>query len=169
MKLSYSFILSTIIAFVATLFLYNVSTHTQIKLMPAGEPMSIGSSDDTDARYNYELMRLRDPATGRIPDHIRELELAFARTLPNDAMLASGNLKTAGVNWNPRGPYNVGGRTRALAIDVTDENIILAGTNSGGLWRSTNGGATWTQTTDISKLQNVSCIAQDTRPGKTNT
>lgn len=169
MKLSHSFILSTIIAFAATFFLYNVSTYTQIKLMPAGEPMSIGSADDADARYNYELMRLRDPATGRIPDHIRELELAFARTLPNDAMLTSKNFKTAGVTWNQRGPYNVGGRTRALAIDVTDENIILAGTNSGGLWRSTNGGTSWTQTTDISKLQNVSCIAQDTRPGKTNT
>lgn len=169
MKLSHSFILSTIIAFVAIFFLYNVATHTQTKLMPAGEPMSIGSADDADARYNYELMRLRDPATGRIPDHIRELELAFARTIPNDAMFASQNFKTAGATWNQRGPYNVGGRTRALAIDVTDENIILAGTNSGGLWRSTNGGTSWTQTSDISQLQNVSCIAQDIRPGKTNT
>ena len=42
--------------------------------------------------------------------------------------------------WNARGPGNVGGRTRALALDLDYENIILAGGVSGGLWRSTDTG-----------------------------
>ena len=35
-----------------------------------------------------------------------------------------------------RGPWNVGGRTRALAIDVANENRMLAGGISGGMWLS---------------------------------
>lgn len=44
--------------------------------------------------------------------------------------------------WTHRGPWNVGGRTRALALDISDptEQTILAGGVSGGMWRSTDGG-----------------------------
>jgi len=38
------------------------------------------------------------------------------------------------------GPNNTGGRTRALMVDRRNDNIILAGGISGGLWRSENGG-----------------------------
>jgi hypothetical protein len=117
----------------------------------------------------WELMRLRDPATGKIPDGIRFKELQFAKTLPvrgeflkrKDGVLASGE-------WQHRGPWNVGGRTRALAIDVTNENVLLAGGVSGGMWRSADGGASWQKTTAPDQLHSVTCIAQDTRPGKTN-
>ena len=68
-----------------------------------------------------------------------------------------------------RGPYNVGGRTRALAIDVTDENIILAGGVSGGVWRSTDGGSSWTKTTGSSYLHSVTSLSQDTRSGQEST
>ncbi|MES2765299.1 MAG: T9SS type A sorting domain-containing protein [Bacteroidota bacterium] len=120
-------------------------------------------------RAEWELMRLRDPATGKIPEGIRFKELEFAKTLPvresflkgKDGILASGD-------WKPRGPYNVGGRTRALAVDVTNDNILLAGGVSGGMWRSTDGGASWKKTTAPEQLQSVSSITQDTRPGKTN-
>lgn len=46
---------------------------------------------------------------------------------------------------------------------------MLAGGITGGMWRSTNGGATWARTTSTADLPSVSCIAQDTRPGKTRT
>ena len=36
------------------------------------------------------------------------------------------------------------------------------------MWRSTDGGDSWTKTTTPSQLHSVTCIAQDTRPGKTN-
>ena len=45
--------------------------------------------------------------------------------------------------WDRRGPYNVGGRTRALAIDISDatDNTVMAGGVSGGMWRTIDGGA----------------------------
>src|SRR5205085_2277462 len=79
--------------------------------------------------------------------------------------------KSAGIadySWQWRGPYNIGGRTLALAADIAGEDTLLAGGVSGGLWRSTNGGTSWTRTTTLSQLPSVSSIVQDVRPGKTN-
>jgi photosystem II stability/assembly factor-like uncharacterized protein len=120
-------------------------------------------------------MRLRDPATGKIPPSIRQKELAFARTLPtkeNLARLKWYKGKTVNtvqeLDWSARGPINVGGKTRALAIDIANDSIILAGGVSGGLWRSTDAGSSWGKVTEVSELQSVTCIAQDRRPGHTN-
>jgi len=45
--------------------------------------------------------------------------------------------------WVFRGPDNIGGRTRSLNFDPQDPNVILAGSVSGGIWRTTDGGITW--------------------------
>lgn len=129
-----------------------------------------GTADDPIARERWEFDRLKDPATGRIPRGIRAKELAFASSLPTKesivgAALAKGE-KAAAFTWVKRGPHNVGGRTRAFAIDVTDINVLLAGGVSGGMWRSTDDGVSWTKTTGSSDIHSVSTIAQDTRATK---
>ena len=49
---------------------------------------------------------------------------------------------SAGVNrWTTGGPN--GGWIQALAADPTDLNVIYAGTNGGGVFRSTDGGVHW--------------------------
>ncbi|HTK80704.1 MAG TPA: T9SS type A sorting domain-containing protein [Bacteroidota bacterium] len=139
------------------------------------ENQSKDENDDPHARAQYELMRLRDPQTGRVPAFIKEKELAFARSVPAKETLAglkryNGRpVRTVNaIDWSRRGPINVGGRTRALAVDATNGNIILAGGVSGGMWRSTDGGSSWSKVTEISELQSVTCIVQDTRAGHTN-
>ncbi len=42
--------------------------------------------------------------------------------------------------WIPLGPKNFSGRILSLAIDPTNTNIMFAGSASGGLWKTTNGG-----------------------------
>jgi photosystem II stability/assembly factor-like uncharacterized protein len=125
----------------------------------------IGTTENPRARAEYEVRKLINPITKEIPRDIRRLELEYAETLPvaDESALES-------FTWTHRGPWNVGGRTRALALDVSDANeqTILAGGVSGGMWRSTNGGTSWTRTTNASQLQSVTCLAQDTRAGKTN-
>ena len=131
-----------------------------------------GSTDDPNARVNWEIMRLKSPRTGKIPENIRARELAFAAKLPikEDVVrsaLAKGQ-NTFLATWTGRGPYNVGGRTRALAIDVSNESTLLAGGASGGMWRSTDGGLNWNRTTALNDdVQSVTCLVQDTRGGKT--
>ena len=75
-------------------------------------------------RVRWEFKRLKEPATGRIPGMIREKELAYAATLPKaNEHFSNGNARTNGT-WDFRGPWNLGGRTRALAIDVSNQNVI---------------------------------------------
>ena len=119
------------------------------------------ASDNPAERVVWEQMRLADPNTGEIPKNIRKKEMAFAKTLPKSSSISK-------ANWVHRGPYNVGGRTRALAIDILDENVLLAGGASGGMFRSTDGGLSWSMTTDPNQLHNVTCVSQDKRDGKEN-
>ncbi|HLP15603.1 MAG TPA: FlgD immunoglobulin-like domain containing protein [Bacteroidota bacterium] len=131
--------------------------------------------DDPYQRISFDALRYGDPATGVIPADMRKKEVAFASVLPtreqeNRLLQKNGNAADViSPQWMHRGPVNVGGRTRALAVDVANNNTILAGGVSGGMWRSTNGGAQWVKTTAPDELQSATCIVQDTRPGKTST
>lgn len=122
-----------------------------------------GNEENTALRKAWELQRLADPATGRIPEGISFLERQFVAQIPWATSSRSGG------DWESRGPWNVGGRTRALAMDVTDENRLLAAGVSGGLWLSEDGGQSWTRRTGVDAHPGSVSIAQDTRPGKTNT
>ena len=114
-------------------------------------------------RAKWELKRLADPVSGKIPEGIRRKELEFAKTLPKQTDFDRQ------YNWKALGPFNVGGRTRAAAVDVANENIIIAGSISGGIWRTVDGGNTWSLASTPDQNIGASCIAQDTRPGKENT
>jgi len=152
---------------VVLLTLYNKDKKQTLGTL--GGAMSVSADEDKEARDHYEWMRLRDPSTGKIPFHIRQKELAFASTLPGFTNNSSFKTSNSAATWFARGPWNVGGRTRAFAIDASNENILLAGSPSGSMWRSTNGGTSWTRTTGLNQYHGVTCIAQDKRPGQTGT
>src|SRR5688500_13883698 len=100
---------------------------------------------------------LKDPVTGKLPVNYRAEELAQARLLPlrtrddGEVLSQTSNTTNTTVNntYQPAGPVNVGGRTRALAYDKrfnnTTNRVILSGGVSGGIFRSTDGGTTWTR------------------------
>lgn len=63
--------------------------------------------------------------------------------------------------WTSMGPLNYGGPTKAVIIDNQDAsgNTFFAGSTSGGLWTSTNYGATWSMI-ELDEVLNVSSICQ---------
>src|SRR5688572_2730462 len=75
-----------------------------------GDGSAQGDADNPWERYDYERMMLMDPATGEIPEGMRGRELAFASQLPQ----AIDDGSRSSINWTNRGPWNVGGMTRAL-------------------------------------------------------
>ncbi|MFC1492430.1 T9SS type A sorting domain-containing protein [candidate division KSB1 bacterium] len=124
-------------------------------------------------RAEYEYLRLRNPETGKIPGGITRRQLNFAKTIPTIEAIrmnkpAKGE-KAMSYGWKNRGPENVGGRTRALGLDIRDENIMIAGGVSGGMWKSTDNGDTWIKKTRPEQLHNITCLVQDTRPGREDT
>ena len=118
--------------------------------------------DNAQARAAYEFRRLREPSTDAIPQNMRARELAHARTIPVRDQVAS---KNSVANWKARGPNNVGGRTRALAIDLDfngrSNQRLLAGGISGGMYRSEDDGASWQLVTSLGDFASVTAIAQD--------
>ncbi|UZO79141.1 T9SS type A sorting domain-containing protein [Aquimarina sp. ERC-38] len=124
-------------------------------------PSKIG--DKASDRMYYEFDRTCDPKTRKIPKDIYQKEQLF--TKQSKSLSSVGNIKKSSANWENRGPFNVGGRTRALAIDRTNENIILAGGVSGGLWRSEDGGENWKRVTRRFQNPSITAIVQDPRPG----
>jgi hypothetical protein len=53
----------------------------------------------------------------------------------------------------------VSGRVTAIAIDPRNNGVIYLGTATGGVWRSTDAGATWTPLTDSQPSMSVGAIA----------
>jgi hypothetical protein len=129
------------------------------------ERQSEGMEENLSQRVKWEIERQANPKTGKIPFMIRDKEQTFAASLPGNQPLRGTTVNS----WSFRGPWNLGGRTRAFAVDVTNDNILLAGAVSGGMWRSTDAGASWTRVSGLNSYQGSNAIAQDKRPGQTNT
>lgn len=120
----------------------------------------------TQERLEYELEFQRDPLTGQIPrdQQLLELQVSLESSRNQDATRSSDNVY---VN---RGPSNLGGRTRTLAVDLSDPtgNTMLAGAVSGGVFRSINGGNSWSKVSSNGEIHNATAIAQDPREGFQN-
>tara|TARA_R110002050_G_scaffold109799_1_gene221395 strand:- start:125737 stop:128424 length:2688 start_codon:yes stop_codon:yes gene_type:complete len=145
--------------FVGSLFMVSLFSCSENQEKLSKREMSI------QGRNAYNLERLMDPATGKIPDNIRMKELAFASTLPKSYSKSS---RTSSQIFEPIGPRNVGGRTRAVSFDKDSANVVLAGGVSGGMWRSRDLGQSWKRATNFEDQSAVSCVIQDVRPGKSN-
>lgn len=160
-----SILLCAIYAFALTTLLLSVPGPEQY-FAPASPELH----GDPFARDRFEFEKLKDPATGAIPPGIHAREAAFVRTMPTrmDLTRAFKGAKPQAIEWSFRGPDNLGGRTRAMAVDVSNANVLIAGGVSGGMWRSEDKGATWQRTTALRDLKSVTCVAQDVRPGKTH-
>ena len=125
-------------------------------------------------RAEWEWRRLRDPKTGRIPEGIRLLEREWVKGMPvrsgTISIEADGTNSVQAANaYISVGPTQNGGRIRALAYDVryngSSNRVMLTGGINGGIFRSTNGGVSWTFVHPVNELRSVSCLAQDPRPG----
>ncbi|MDI1235222.1 MAG: T9SS type A sorting domain-containing protein [bacterium] len=108
----------------------------------------------------YYKKLLADPTTGEIPKGIYAKEQAYAQTLPFYRSTKRSE------TWIARGPNNVGGRTRAFGINKDNANEMLAGAVAGGIFKSSNGGKSWTKVN--CPVLSITCLVQDQRAGKTN-
>jgi len=89
-----------------------------------------------------------------------------------DERAAAGIPKSTNGTWTivgPTGkPANGGaGRVNFVRFDPTNTNIMWIGTPDGGLWKSTNGGTSWTTNTDQLTVIGCSDVAID--PTNSNT
>ncbi len=99
---------------------------------------------ETESKYKngYKALELQDAKA--------KSRAARAAKAPFDAIFTS------------RGPGNVGGRTRAIAIDPDDATHCtwVAGAASGGIWKTTDCGVTWSNVSEGLPNLSTNSIAQ---------
>lgn len=159
-----------ILAFAALFFFLNSCSVTRSK---TGQVVKVYKFTEAESESEFneaieeEIELLKDPHTGKIPADARELELKQAAEIlvsqQSEHSLVSANTYTF------QGPSNFGGRTRAIAFDVADatSNTIIAGSVSGGVFKTTNGGSSWTRVSSNAQQYTITALAQDTRSGQT--
>jgi len=114
-------------------------------------------------RY-VEFMKPRVYPSGNFPE-----DALWKATVEKEAnRLKSGTSNAS--DWKPIGPVLVptfsdgtspggSGRVNCIAFHPTDQNIIYVGAPSGGIWKTTDGGTTWTTQTDQLPALGISDIA----------
>lgn len=70
-------------------------------------------------------------------------------------------LKAELGTWEPLGPGNIGGRTRALVIDPRQPRIRYAAGVSGGIWKTTDNGKRWRPIADLVPNIAVNSLVMD--------
>ena len=132
-----------------------------------GERKDDARMTDFLGAMEYEFNMIKNPMTGTIPEGTYDAELKQAKDI-----LAKQQSSGSASIVNPyvfQGPNNLGGRTRTIAYDVryngTSNRIILAGGVSGGVYKSTDDGASWVRKSPTGEHFSCTSIAQDPRVG----
>lgn len=135
----------------------------QVKMRSSSSPHA--GVESKKARTEYYEKLYRDPKTGKIPNGAGVLDYKIAEEIDAKTTISKSAFN---LDWQDAGPNNVGGRTRAIGVDVADKNVLIAGSVAGGIWKSFDAGRNWTQVAPTTFLSSVTSIVQDTRDGFTN-
>lgn len=113
----------------------------------------------TSRRMHYYYVR--SYPFGRIPQGARLQAIdAMQRRTPNYLAKSTSGLQAMN-QWRLIGPKNVGGRINAIAVHPTDGQTLWVGAASGGVWKSTNRGSTWTPIMDFENAIWIGSLAVD--------
>lgn len=107
---------------------------------------------------------LTPPGGNQTVESMRKAAMQFSANLPVERVYG----KSFGGGYTYRGPFGLGGRTRSIAVDITNENTWIVGSATGGIWRTTDAGTNWNFCYDTSATLSITWVTQDKRAGKTN-
>jgi photosystem II stability/assembly factor-like uncharacterized protein len=131
------------------------TAHFLAKRMAVGQS-GIGAPDYAAALAQMQNMPVYATATGSLLQPSGSKQLSPV-----------SNANALGSGWQALGPGNIGGRTRALLIHPTTPNVMWAGGVAGGIWKSTDGGDSWTPKADL--LVNIAVNSMVLDPRNSNT
>lgn len=91
-----------------------------------------------------------------------ELRAAIAARMEKDAQqLSEESRNLPQPNWKNIGPSNTGGRITTVALSYVNDNIIYAGSASGGVFKSTDFGQNWVPIFDKQSSLSIGSVVLD--------
>lgn len=119
---------------------------------------------NTHAQGSHRAVVARAETT-RPPRGLAPRRSAAAPAVPSGTWAPVGPSPIAGSVQDPSqsgGRYgDVSGRITALVTDPTNASTVFAGAADGGVWKSTNGGTSWTPLTDSQATLAIGSLAID--------
>ncbi len=154
MKHFYKYLLTTIFVTVVISFL-NIPNHSIKIELPKERAAGTEDNPFGASEYRYEMIKGQ-------ADYINPLARRRAIDYTKKHLINHSLKKGESIgNWQALGPGNIGGRIRSIIIRPSNPNHILIGAVAGGIWKSTDGGATWTPKIDDSDPISISCMVND--------
>ena len=156
-NLKYPILFGAVLMVSLTIFLVRKSSEPNIKVALMEEMLGESNED----RFEQEFLKMRDPQLNSVPMErlLVANKIAEMKTMnrPESAL---------GIEWEERGPNDVGGRTRALIFDKNDPSNkkVWAGGASGGLWVTddiTSNTPNWRNVSYEFQNLAITAIAQD--------
>src|SRR5206468_3528642 len=92
---------------------------------------------------------------------MRKLVFVFLILLASSASAAVDPGLLAGMKARSIGPAGMSGRVPAIAAVESNPDVVYIGAASGGVWKSTNGGLTFTPIFDDQPVSSIGAIAVD--------
>lgn len=154
MKSRFLLISLSVVALTAAIWFtaQNYCSETQNAYIPRSE---FNSTKGIEGAMEYYKTILSNVYTGEVePEDIIGMRKAL-RAMDKEHLTPKNN----DVIWTAMGPDNVGGRTRAILPFPNDVNTLIAGSVSGGLFKSTNAGQSWSRLVDFDQNLIVGSIA----------
>ncbi|MEP7252987.1 MAG: sialidase family protein, partial [Ginsengibacter sp.] len=164
MKKIYIVAISAIILSIALIFFLSPKILVK-KVKETSEKREEEDHMELAIQQDFELTK--DLRLNEVP---RE-RLINAMSIKKQRIAARGlqpDVAVTGINWQERGPNNIGGRTRALLFDLNDAangyKKVWAGSVGGGLWYSndiTAANPSWNKVDDLFENIAITAIAQN--------
>jgi len=144
---------------------YGAGRHNEVcRLTGRGQRHDYQGEDPENPRKRF-LERLYDRGGNRDllgRDLLRAKREMDRMPPPKPGVIGTGIRAGGGIHeWEWLGPGNIGGRIRSLVINPHDSDEMWAGAVSGGIWHTTNWGASWHPANDFLPSLAVSCMAID--------
>lgn len=99
-----------------------------------------------------------NPETGEMGRPSAKVQRYWLKMIEAQQLEKSGT--GAAIEWVEVGPTNVGGRTRAIAIDSQNPERLIAGGVRGGLWISEHNGDRWEHVNGITGNESITYLVQ---------
>lgn len=160
------------------LLMIDEGTHKVDEVQQAAEsyfqdkPKGKGSGYKQYKRWEYMALRMMDEQgyLNSSDFYINELNQfnAELNSNANNRAALNDNWEEMGpVSWNATSGWNPGvGRITAFSIDENDEDHIIVGAHTGGVWKTTDGGQNWQPLSDF--FSNLSIYATAIEPGNSD-
>jgi photosystem II stability/assembly factor-like uncharacterized protein len=131
---------------------------TTLVHLAGSPPVPVAVEEEENPAEPSEWMwAQRANADGSIPATAYEEALAQTRAL--EGATRRGAPQLTDVRWQQLGPTNIGGRLIDVVIDPDTPGTLYVAAGTGGVWKSTDGGATMTSTWSDDLPQSMGALA----------